>query len=160
VYTLNVQAKRKNIVLTTEIAADVQEQYAGDDFRIKQILLNLVGNAIKFTDQGTVLIRVSEEAEAADTCILRFEIIDTGIGIIQSAQDRLFAPFTQADGSTTRKFGGTGLGLAISKKLTELMGGSIGMSSVAEKGSTFWFTVPLKRITAAPVPEPTPEEIA
>ncbi|MFM8442039.1 MAG: ATP-binding protein, partial [Methylococcus sp.] len=121
----------------------------GDSLRLKQILLNLVSNAIKFTDQGAVSVRVRPLALTKTAARLRFEVSDTGIGIAPEALARLFQPFTQADASTTRRFGGTGLGLSICKRLVELMGGTVGATSEPGAGSTFWFELPCERAAAA-----------
>ena len=117
----------------------------GDSLRIEQVLVNLAGNAIKFTSHGEVRLNVSLLEERANRVRLRFEVRDTGIGLDAETQAKLFAPFTQADGSTTRRFGGTGLGLSICKRLVELMGGRIGVESRPEAGSTFWFELELGR---------------
>jgi len=137
------QATSKHINLGCIFASTVPQLVLTDSVRIRQILINLIGNSIKFTDQGEVSIRLEGIANASDGFHLRFEVKDTGIGIVDEAQERIFEAFTQADSSTTRKYGGTGLGLAISKKITELLGGQIGLTSEIGKGSTFWFTVPL-----------------
>jgi signal transduction histidine kinase/CheY-like chemotaxis protein len=140
-------AKEKGLMIMTKIDPSLQGHFNGDPGRIGQILLNLVGNAIKFTSSGFVSIRVTQ-VESTDSLAqyVKFEVQDTGIGIPDEAMQKLFRPFTQADGSTARRFGGTGLGLSISKRLAELMGGQIGAQSEPGKGSTFWFTV---RLSAA-----------
>jgi CheY-like chemotaxis protein/anti-sigma regulatory factor (Ser/Thr protein kinase) len=131
--------------IATFIHPNTPKYLQGDISRLRQILLNLTNNAIKFTNQGEVIIEVSLESELANSVHLRFAVIDTGIGIPESSQSKLFRPFIQVDASTTRKYGGTGLGLAICKQLVELMGGEIHLESEEHKGSTFWFTVPLQR---------------
>jgi two-component system sensor histidine kinase/response regulator len=117
----------------------------GDPLRISQIVINYANNAVKFTEQGEIVIRVRLEAESGDDLQVRFEVRDTGIGLTPEQQGLLFQSFQQADASTSRKYGGTGLGLAICKRLAELMGGAVGVESAAGRGSTFWFTVPLGR---------------
>lgn len=126
--------------LYVDFDATIPHHYVGDSGRIRQILLNLVGNAIKFTATGHVLVSVTR----SDAGMVRFAVRDTGPGIAEASQAKLFESFTQVDASTTRKFGGTGLGLAICRRLTELMGGHIGMQSALGQGSTFWFELPLK----------------
>ncbi len=142
---LAFRAHEKALEFITTIEPDVPLLLAGDPVRLRQILLNLAGNAVKFTDKGEVSIRVSVEAAEVGQVRLRFQVRDTGIGIPADMVGRLFAPFTQLDASTTRKYGGTGLGLSISKQLVELMGGHIGVDSELGRGSTFWFTVTLPR---------------
>ena len=137
---LAVKAHEKGLELTGLVSPDVPSLLKGDPGRLRQILVNLAGNAVKFADKGEVVIHVLLEEDCADRVTLRFEVRDTGIGIPANRQGALFSPFVQADGSTTRKYGGTGLGLSISKQLSELMGGRIGVQSREGNGSTFWFT--------------------
>ncbi len=136
-------AQRKKLELGCWVEDHVPEEVLGDPGRFRQILLNLIGNAIKFTEKGEVFVRLSATPGAAHRTRLRLEIHDTGLGMTPEAQGRLFQSFTQVDSSTTRRFGGTGLGLAISKQLVELMGGRIGVESEAGRGSTFWFELVL-----------------
>jgi PAS domain S-box-containing protein len=133
-------ASRKKIETVCHIHPDVPVVVHADAERLRQIVVNLVNNAIKFTDQGAVVLRLSRESSAGPRTIIRFTVTDTGIGIPPDRLDRLFKAFSQADSSTTRVYGGTGLGLAISKQLVGLMGGSIGVESEPGRGSTFWFT--------------------
>jgi signal transduction histidine kinase/CheY-like chemotaxis protein len=148
------QAAAKHIELIVHVRSDVSRRLLGDPQRIRQCLLNLVGNAVKFTQHGQVVLDVTQTAESDDRARLTFSVHDTGIGIATSVLERLFMPFTQADTSTTRRFGGTGLGLSIVRKLVEIMGGNIGANSTEGKGSTFWFALPLRVVagsSAAPV---------
>jgi PAS domain S-box-containing protein len=140
---LAMRARSKGIEFVCAIEPDVPSQVCGDPSRLRQILINLAGNAVKFTEQGRVSVQASLISETATAFVVRFSIRDTGIGIPLEHQEMLFQKFTQADASTTRRYGGTGLGLAISKKLTGLMAGEIGVNSAAGAGSEFWFTVPL-----------------
>jgi len=134
------RARGKGLKLLPEICHGAQGTYKGDPLRLRQVLLNLVSNAIKFTEQGYVQVKVSIAEESDHSLQMLFEVEDTGIGLSEEAKNRLFEPFVQADGSITRKYGGTGLGLAISKQLIELMGGQVGLDSEPGNGSRFWFT--------------------
>ena len=139
------QASAKGINLAHLFHAEVPTALRGDPGRIRQIVTNLIGNAIKFTQQGDIVLHVGLVEERSGGVLVRFEVADTGIGIAPETSARLFQSFTQADASTTRKFGGTGLGLAISKRLVEMMGGTIGVESQLGQGSRFWFTVFLEQ---------------
>jgi signal transduction histidine kinase/CheY-like chemotaxis protein len=139
------QARAKELDLLTYVDPDVPPVVIGDALRLRQVLTNLVGNAVKFTETGSVTVLVTAEHHAGDSVSVTFTVRDTGIGIGVDAQKRLFEPFRQADMSTTRRFGGTGLGLAISKQLVALMKGQIGVQSEAGAGSSFFFTVPFVR---------------
>jgi two-component system sensor histidine kinase/response regulator len=149
------QARDKGLELASLVKHDVPTAVKGDSGRIRQILVNLLSNAVKFTEKGevTLIVKIVEEAE--EKAIVRFEVRDTGIGLTEEQRSRLFQSFSQADASTTRRFGGTGLGLAISKRLVELMGGEIRVESEPENGSTFWFTLPLDKQHEG-VPQRTP----
>src|SRR5262249_31957338 len=136
---LDVRANRKGLQLMSDIAPDVPHDVIGDAVKLRQVLLNLIGNAIKFTSRGEVIVRV----ERADQSV-RFSVRDTGIGIAPEKQKAIFGAFEQADGSTTRRYGGTGLGLTIAARLVELMGGRIVVDSEPGRGSTFGFAVRLE----------------
>jgi CheY-like chemotaxis protein len=152
------RAYEKKLSLVCHTAPDLPRAVLGDPSRITQILLNLLNNAIKFTPQGEVVLRVECEAEEGAAVRLRFAVADTGIGIAAGQTDRLFEPFTQADASTSRHFGGTGLGLSICKRLAELMGGRIGVDSREKLGSTFWVTLPFP-LAESPAPAVAPDNL-
>ncbi|MFL6551350.1 MAG: response regulator, partial [Povalibacter sp.] len=142
--TMAFQAAAKGLELVVNVRPEVPERVFGDPQRIRQCLLNLVGNAIKFTHQGEVVVEVCSPGRRNGRALVHFEVRDTGIGIPPDALVTLFNPFTQADSSTTRKFGGTGLGLSIVRRLVEMMGGQVGAHSEPGRGSAFWFTLPLE----------------
>ena len=143
------QFEAKNLTFRIDVAAEVPKTLNGDPTRIRQIMFNLLGNALKFTDKGSVTAEISLKSKAGEDLVLRFVVRDTGVGLTRQEQSKLFNKFAQADSSVTRKYGGTGLGLAISKKLAKLMGGKIGVKSAPDEGSTFWFTVRCKQGDAA-----------
>jgi PAS domain S-box-containing protein len=150
---LGPKASEKGLALAIDLPADLPRRHLrGDPLRLGQILINLAGNAIKFTDTGSVSLTVQALEDTGDSLRLRFTVRDTGIGIDDDTQQRLFHSFEQADSSTTRKYGGTGLGLTISKRLVGMMGGEIGVKSTPGQGSTFWFVVSLKKGKDAAVP--------
>jgi signal transduction histidine kinase/CheY-like chemotaxis protein/HPt (histidine-containing phosphotransfer) domain-containing protein len=152
----------KGLELVFDIDPRLSEPLQGDPLRLRQILLNYISNAIKFTHQGQIIVRARLIEENANDRLVRFEVQDTGIGMSEVAVAQLFHPFQQADTSTTRKYGGTGLGLAISKQLAELMGGEVGVESQPDVGSTFWFTARLSLGTdmALPVQEAPPVDLS
>ncbi len=147
---VGARAQEKGLVLTCEIAADVPNRVIGDPTRLRQVMMNLLGNAIKFTSSGAIALRIEPDRDLLSPTSLRFSVQDTGIGIAGDKLPRVFERFTQADSSTTRRFGGSGLGLTISKRLVELMGGRIWAESRLEQGSTFSFSVPLELDTLTP----------
>lgn len=147
----DLTAEAKGLTLTREIPATFPDQLSGDAFRLRQILLNFLGNACKFSDQGKITVRVSAVEQDAESVLARIEVEDHGIGISPEQQAMLFQTFTQVDGSMTRKYGGSGLGLIISKRLANLMGGEVGVVSQEGRGSAFWTTARLKRVKASEV---------
>lgn len=136
-------AAEKNLKITTSVDPMIPSHMKGDSGRISQILLNLLNNAIKFTEKGSVQLKATLQSKNHDSCVVKFSVVDSGIGMTESQVRRIFSPFNQADNTTARKYGGTGLGLSISKKLAEMMGGEISVESQPDRGSTFWFTVKL-----------------
>ena len=154
-----MQASQKGVELALRKPAGLPERVHGDRGRLRQVLLNLVGNAIKFSPAGEVVVELAVVVHEEERAIVRFEVRDRGIGIAADALNRIFQPFRQADSSTTQRYGGTGLGLAISKQLVELMGGRIGCDSVPGRGSTFWFEVPFARRAAVVDDEELPGEV-
>lgn len=157
VRTLEARAREKDLTISSWIAPEIEETYRGDPFRVRQVLLNLLGNAIKFTESGRIDVRLEMAAADGDTAMLQFSVADTGLGIAQDKQETIFEAFEQADKSTTRKYGGTGLGLAICSRLVRIMGGRIWVESEPGRGSIFYFTVRVKREGSGVEPEPLPE---
>jgi signal transduction histidine kinase/CheY-like chemotaxis protein len=152
------RADAKGVALTWQVGAAVPDGLEGDPIRVRQVLLNLVGNALKFTHVGSVNMAVEPVRTSAEEVVLRFAVADTGIGISPQDRERLFQPFAQADSSTTRKYGGTGLGLSICQRLVQLMGGEIGVDSELGRGSTFWFCIPVRRAVPPAIPPPVRAE--
>jgi two-component system sensor histidine kinase/response regulator len=159
--TVAVRADEKGLELLCEVAPEVPEVVRGDAGRLRQVVLNLVGNAIKFTDAGEVAVRVQADAQEGGEGLLHFTVSDTGIGIPEEKREAVFAPFTQADTSTTRKYGGTGLGLTISNRLVAMMGGAMWVESELGKGSQFHFTARLRATSTKEIKvgAPAPPEI-
>jgi len=158
--TLAPAAGAKGLALLTYVDPAIPQSLQGDPVRLRQILFNLAGNAIKFTEAGRVVLRAELEAPPAGTeTLLRIAVCDTGIGIAEATRQRLFQPFTQAESSTTRRFGGTGLGLSISRRLAALMGGEIGVESEPGLGSTFWLRLPLAQAAAPASAEDGPDSV-
>jgi PAS domain S-box-containing protein len=153
---LAVKAQEKGLDVVCLVDPELPVRLRGDPGRLRQVLLNLGGNAVKFTHRGGIALRASVAAQDEHRVTVRFAVTDTGIGIPREKQEAIFSPFTQVDGSTTRRYGGTGLGLAISRQLAELMGGTIGLESEEGRGSTFWFTAVLEKRPAMPLAAPAP----
>jgi CheY-like chemotaxis protein len=151
---VRIVAQDKGLQLTVD-GGDVPARLRGDATRLTQALLNLLANACKFTDSGSVALQCRVDDEGPDDVLVRFEVRDTGIGVTPTQLASLFQPFVQAESSTTRRYGGTGLGLAITRHLAELMGGSAGALSMAGAGSVFWFTARLGKVVAAADDTPT-----
>jgi PAS domain S-box-containing protein len=150
-------ARRKGLALTVD-RGDLPQTLRGDALRLSQVLVNLLSNAVKFTSRGSVMLRCDVLSQSGSDCTIRFSVRDTGVGISAEAQERLFSPFEQADGSTTRRFGGTGLGLSIARELAQLMGGAIGVESEPGRGSMFWFTARLQQTGARQQVAPSPHD--
>lgn len=152
---LILKARNKGVEFVSSISPDIPDSLLGDPIRFRQILLNLVGNAVKFTSEGEIVLRCDLVSEDEGMVVLKFSVRDTGIGVPREKMEVLFEQFSQGDPSTTRQYGGTGLGLAIARQLVELMGGDIGLHSEARNGSTFWFTARFGRDSSIPAESPT-----
>ena len=152
---MTAKANKQNVLLKKEIIEPIPHHLSGDPIRLKQILINLINNALKFTESGSVTVKIHCEESTQEECLLFFAIEDTGIGVPEDKQALIFESFSQADSSHTRKYGGTGLGLSISSQLCRLMGGDIGMQSEENKGSTFWFTCRFRLPRVESIPENT-----
>ncbi len=157
---LGARAADKGLELTCYCEPDVPSMVRGDPFRLRQVLTNLVGNAIKFTDEGEVVLRACTEEDSGEHVLARFEVSDTGIGITPEQKERLFGAFSQADSSISRRYGGTGLGLAISRQLAQLMGGTMGVESEPGVGSTFWFTARFHKLAQSAIPARSTADIS
>jgi len=153
------RAQSKGLELICDISASLDTAVVGDALRLRQVIINLLGNAVKFTERGDIAVKVTRRETDLERATFEFEVTDTGIGIDSNDYEAIFEAFAQADGSTTRRYGGTGLGLAISKQLVELMGGAIGVTSVVGKGSAFRFSVPLQVDRTAELAKP-PQDLA
>lgn len=149
---INPERTKKGLVLRSIVDPDIPELIKGDELRVKQILLNLANNAVKFSEKGAVYISANLFDSKDDSIVIEFKVTDTGIGLSEDTIERLFQPYVQADPSTSRLFGGTGLGLSIAKSYVDLMGGEIGVTSKLKEGSTFWFKIPFTR-----TPQPAPK---
>jgi CheY-like chemotaxis protein/HPt (histidine-containing phosphotransfer) domain-containing protein len=150
---MSERAHAKGLEVVSYVQPGVPEALIGDADRLRQVLTNLLANAVKFTESGEVVVRVTQRGGTAARSLFRFEVIDTGIGIAHGDRERLFRAFSQIDGSLTRKYGGTGLGLAISRRLVELMGGTLEVDSTPGKGSCFWFELPFETLATAEPPK-------
>jgi signal transduction histidine kinase len=137
---LSLKMQEKGLAFTTAVSPEVPDELVGDWSRLEQVLINLVGNALKFTDRGSVSVLLTVQERTPESVLLYFAVVDTGIGIAPERQADIFEAFTQADGSTTRRYGGTGLGLTISRTLVEMMGGRMWLESTLGQGTTFHFT--------------------
>jgi PAS domain S-box-containing protein len=157
---LAMLAQVKGLELASLVHQNVPIYLRGDVSRLRQVLTNLVSNAVKFTSEGEVIVKVALKSETESRAMIEFRVVDTGIGISATAQKKLFQPFTQVDASTTRKYGGTGLGLAICKQIIDLMGGEIGIDSEEGKGSQFWFRIPLAKQSSVAIAQIKPRQEA